>query len=617
MVPRIIQDKDLFWYYICVVWVPVYFIGYSVLHILIHNRDGQEGGKIRYSRTYKLKQIVLAFLVTVCMVNAIIEVSFICLHVYEDTGDFIRPAYYIFAALAWSLCFYLVRFDFKRRLKMGRFGQRVFWVMSGPLFIVDIFLMNQDYGTSDLEVGLRIGFYTLSAIFVSWLAFIAFYRPDDFGNKPETVYEPLASLLIESDHAPSFSELQTQVEILDYKIKMEGSKAVVFYNIQVVICASRYVIKRTSAAIEDLGKLLKDHLGVLRIQGLEIPQFPEPTYRESSMHKIIEDLEVFLKEASKPVCMLDGVCDFFEIPPQYRDSIRAEQKSLQEFFRQTSSVQFSMPESGSTEFASIVHREPQMFFLVSIPNYARIGDHFEYSIHWQFVKSGLLGKCTYRYNEMRKFNSMLKSSLGNVELPEFPSKNLMSFILHEPKSEALTQRSSSLAKYYEALMNDPAYTCEALLKFMNCDIPLDVIWSPRLHGDILQLSGPMSWEQHLDIEPKPYVNYSFTVVKYQDSRLVNSWTLSRRYNEFKDLHAGLRARCASPMLKRYLKYLKIDSSVSKQVPAIPKKSFKMLQDPKQIEVRKDDLQRFLEKCFVLRHILDSHCFRVFIEEPKL
>lgn len=616
MVPRIIHDSDLFWYYLCVVWVPLYFISYSALHILKHNRDGQEGGDIRYSRTYKLKQMILAFLMVVCIGNAAIELSFIYLSGYNDIKAVIRPAYYTLAALAWSLCFYLVRFDFKRRLKMVRFGQPFFWIASGPLFIIDIFILNSDFVTSDTEIGIFIAFYTLAAAFNIWLTFISFYRPDDFGNRMVSLYEPLASIHLDSDYAASFAELQTQVAILDYKIKMENAKPVVYYNIQVSISGSKYVIRRTSADIELISKILQDRIEQLHIEGLTFPELAEFSSRENSMSKIIDELDRFLKEACKPIYMFEELCDFFEIPSEFRDSIKAERHSLQEFLKMTSDYQSSKISSVLDQESATDLRISQLFFLVTIPQFTRAGDHFEYAIHWKSLKTGTVGSVAYRFNELYKFNRNLKSEIGKAELPEFPSRNVISFIISEPKSEALAERSRSLAMYYENLMNDPAYLCEALLKFMKCDIPLDIIWSSSLQSVLLQLNGPVTWEQNFNDEPKPYVSYIFSVVKYQANRLVGTWTISRRYSEFISLHSNLKHRSRSPMLKRYLRFVNVDKSLSTQVPSIPGKSFKTLQDPKQIEERTNDLQKFLENCFFLRHIVDSYCFRAFLEEPR-
>jgi hypothetical protein len=607
-------SEAMFWYFLSVIWVPVYFIGYSVLHIVLHHRDGQEGGKIRHSYTYKLKQILLVFLVVVCFVDAAIEIGNVFLGVYVDYTDFVRPAYYVFGSLAWGLCFYLVRFDFKRRLKMGRYGQRTFWVVSVPLFVIDIFLMDNDFGAPDLTMGIRIATDALSAFFSFWLAFLALCRPDDFGSRVEGLYEPLRASH-QSEQYANLVDLALQVEILDFKSKVESGKAVVLYNIQVSVGDYKYCIKRPSASMEQLAGLLEELIMHEHIQGLVVPKFPELTYRDSSMSKIIDELSRFLREACKPVHMFNEVCDFFAIPPQIRDSIKAEQHKLLQFFRQTTELHPSFFEEHSSDLTGISHKSSQLFFLVTVPQYTDTGDYVEYCIQWQSVKTGTTGKCNYRYNGMLNFYKELKNILGPVTLPEFPGKHRMSFLSAVSKQESVAQRMACLNKFYEELLNDPAYLCDLLLKFVSCDIPLDVIWSTLVQGVFYKLSGQMTSERQL--EPKPFVNYIFTVVKYESDRLVGSWTLARRYSQFEALHDKLKSRAHSPMLRRYLHFMKEDVSLCAQVPTVPGKSLPFLRSSQEIVSRQKDLQKFMEKCFELRHIVDSHCFQAFIEEPLL
>jgi hypothetical protein len=602
----------MFWYFFSVIWVPVYFIGYSLVHIVLHHRDGQEGGKVRHSYTYKLKQILLVFLVVLCCVNATVEISYSCLGVYVDYTGFVRPVYYVFGSLAWGLCFFLVRFDYKRRLKMGRYGQRSFWVISVPLFIIDIFLMDNEFCSSDLDIGIRIATDALSALLSLWLAFLALCRPDDFGSRVEGLYEPLQASH-HSEQVASLVDLAVQTEILDFKTKIEGGKAVVLYNIQVSVADYKFVIKRPSASMEQLAGVLHELIRQEHIQGLKGPKFPELTYRDSSMGKIFDELGRFLREVCKPVYMFNEVCDFFEIPPQIRDSIKAEQQRLLQFFRQTTELRPSFFEENSSE--QTLFKSSLLFFLVTVPHYTDTGDYLEYCIQWQSVKTGTTGLCSYRYNDMLNFNKELKSMLGPVTLPEFPGKHRMSFLSGVSKQETVAQRMASLSKFYEELLNDPAFLCDLLLKFVKCDIPLEVIWSTTVQGVFYKLSGQMTSERQL--EPKPFVNYIFTVVKYDSDRLVGSWTLARRYSQFQALHDQLMSRARSPMLKRYLNFMKEDVSLCSQVPTVPGKSLPFLRSSQETVSRQKDLQRFMEKCFELRHIVDSHCFQAFIEEPLL
>jgi hypothetical protein len=613
VVPYIVGSESLYIYYVCVIWIPLYFIGYSTLHIFRHNRDGQEGGIVKYSRIYKLKQTLLALLVLVCIGNAAVEVYNIISGAYHTFGDYLRPTFYILAALAWGLCLYLVRFDFKRRLKMGHFGQKTFWALNVPLFTIDIFVSNSQ-GFSDIAIIVRVAFYALAALLCIKLTFIACYRPDDFGRTAELSYDPIASL-IGSEHAPSIAEHVTKVEILDYKIKAEGGRSVVFYNIQVTIYDCKYAIKRTSAAIEGLAKIIEDRCLVDHIQGLSTPQFPELTKRESSIDKIIEHLELFMKEVVKPVFMFDEICDFFEIPTNLREHISSEQRSLIHFFHESTESQTSIF-SRLNSRTLVQHSPNQRFFLISVAQFTDTGDHIEYTIQWTSVRTALVGKCDYRYSEMLSFHKQMKSVLGAVTLPEFPSKHPLSFMSVTNKQEAIDQRMFSLSKYYEELCNDPAYLCDVLLKFMKCEVPLDVIWTSASQGVFYKLDSSLTWERHFELEPKPYINYLFTVVKYEETGLVKSWVVVRRYSQFQAFHNKLKGRSRSPVLKSYLRFLKVDESLSTQVPTVPGKSIKQLQDAQQIESRKDDLQKFMEKCVVLRHITDAYCFKEFIEDRE-
>jgi hypothetical protein len=614
VVPYIVSPSNLYIYYVSVIWVPLYFICYAILHIFRHKRDGQEGGIIKYSRIYKLKQNLLAVLVLVCVGNAGIEVYYIISGAYQSFGDYLRPTFYILAALAWGFCLYLVRFDFKRRLKMGHFGQKTFWALNVPLFAIDIFVSNNQ-GISDLAIIIRVAFYALAALLCIKLTSIACYRPDDFGKTADLLYDPIRSLL-GSEHAPSISEHVTKVEILDYKIKSEGGKSVVFYNIQVTIYDSKYVIKRTSAAIEGLAKTIEDRVLVDHIQGLSTPQFPELTKRESSIDKIIEHLELFMKEVVKPVFMFDEICDFFEIPATLREHISSEQHSLIQFFRESTESRTSLFSRPSSSRTTVQHTPNQRFFLISVAQFTDAGDHIEYTVQWTSVRTALVGKCVYRYSEMLTFHKQLKSVLGAVTLPEFPSKHHLSFMSVTTKQEAIDERMLSLSKYYEELCNDPAYLCDALLKFIKCEVPLEVIWTSAIQGVFYKLDGPLSWERHFELEPKPFVNYVFTVVKYEETGHVKSWVVVRRYSQFQAFHVKLRGRSQSPVLKGYLRFLKVDESLSTQVPTVPGKSIKQLHDAQQIESRKDDLQKFMEKCVGLRHITDSYCFKAFIEDRE-
>jgi hypothetical protein len=581
-----VQDVLLPFYCIACVF-PFSFVGYSLVHLFLHRKDGIQREHTS-SRAQQAKQVLSGFLTLCSLLNSID--GFTQLQYHEDLRVLqVRTVFFSIQTIAWVFSLSLVMFDYNRRLHAAWYGQRLFILMNVFVYIALCTLegieMDRDHLNYPYEIA-QLTLYAISSLLACVLTLFFLLRPNDFFKSSNLYYSFAKGSLSKS--TSTVTEIDAAnlltIEINDFKTKLRADQTpTVYYNVTVRSNYTTHTVKHTYAEFSELSCTLKR-----TFPSVKLPDLPKFDTTRDSVGARMTELAKYLEGVCVPEVICGELLDFLGIGNPWRGQ-------LVEFSRQLVARRASLTRINE-ELAPL---EALSVLEVSIGQWEDSESFVRYQIKWVAPGLNVEGVLNHRYNELHNLHKTLKNRLAPGKLPSFPPKNIFALA-----DDSIYKRARELQKYLNHIANDPAYLCKEFLDFMGCSLSVETLWRRMSYKTVRLVE--MTWESECSEDNQLTITY---IIKLERGDV--GWTIHRRYSEFFHMNQCIVSRSSSPQLDKYLEKMHHDHT---SLPPLPKKSIRRLTDSDDIERRRNGLGQYLEKCLMNPSIRVCYAFKEFLSE---
>ena len=595
-----------YYMYLPLMLLPTWFIILSLNRVRRHRRDGKEN----YPHLFTIALIVkISLALLMIMLLAIQTISILNHHS-------IIKAFYVIFCMSWIVSFLMLIIEFLLKLKMNWIGHRGFWIGSLLIWVIIIAISYEEhfnYLMKNIAIP-RIVIFSLCAFTNLVLAIFAVIRPNEF-RKP---MEKLDRLLLKSS-SNSFAVgkktyEKTSFQIKDYKIKVIGEKSVLSYNILVQIGCNVHNVKRTYKEFEDLSKSIRSIFPQSSFPQMRTPELPIFVSKSMTIERKILVLNAYLLE----ICAIDFfneyTLDFLGIQGSIRQELLIEHKQLLESegaafiesraetnFVDLTQINFEQEEESVIQPKCKSNCNIKAHFIIKIRSDLQSDGKVEYIIK---TKSILGKQKVYRaFKDFNKLHQELKKIIDNDIMPKFPKK---SYFRMPSKTDviALELRKAKLEKYLAHILNDPAYHCQEIFKFIGFIGEFQDIWI--LNHVKYEIIPPIEWETNIN-EPE-FIIFIINIKKIIKKQECYHLQAKRSYEEFKYLHKFLEKRSKSALLAKYYEFMRQQLPII--FPVLPEKP-QALSD---IESLRENLEIYLKELCELPLIHEAYALINFLND---
>lgn len=605
-------------------FLPVWFICYSLLRFRLHYRDGRQHSHGRLPRLHYFRRTCALTLACASIFNAIDGVPS-----PVPPGELaLRCLFFCTYALAWLLSFALLRFEYSRGLAISWIGHRLFWPASFLALMACAAFQSAQNWTHPQDEELawpRVAVYLLSASLALLLSLCGLLKPNDF--VPGNWREPFISDL-QQEETTAASQTQSAdlvIEMENYKKKLQGEKSVVLYELRVSIRSCSQVLWKTYMDFEKLQRELSTKLRT-EFPMLKLPRLPDFSMSDSIDFKL-EGLKRYMTEINFPAFYCDVFLDFLSLPTDIRDFLIREHFKItgNSDLQQARTTSYATPIMLSDLTLSSPRSHPpklsHSFFEVTIGSWYQTESqdgHIEYEMEWKGCVEGdwecRVGKVTRRFNDFYLMHKGLKQDIAPAKLPDFPSRAFLKKLIKGIDKEAIEARKRALETYMRHTLNDPAFLAPRILEFIDCPLtPIEIFSKHRPNICVIKFHLPIDWEGELGDNDEQYILYLLRLEKAG-----HQWTVKRRFREFDALHHLLTGRLNSPYLAEFHRVMGqncgSDLIHPEDFPTMSKKPLP-LSTTAEIETRRKGLEVYFQALLQFPYVMEAYAFRQFIEEP--
>jgi hypothetical protein len=581
-------------YYTGICSVPLYFCIFAFRRIYIHRLDGLQVDSLPIVGIYTSKRLLTFSLVICSVVASALELLKNCEIEVSSVTQLARLVFYLLAVVAWSCSYYLLAFDFKRRIEKSWVNQVCYFVLNVPISLAEVFALSIEYKAYDwVLLGSQVVVNTVSLFCCLLLTFISCAYPNEF-NLTASDYHLLE---VESPRARSFHPEMTNlyISVNGYKTRLIEGKRVVYYSIVVRLNDETHLIKRTLSEIESVSNHLASTFSTKNYPRLQTPSFPDLS--GTSMDDLVDELSNYFLLVSSPIFLTSQFLEFLQLTGC--EWIQYEQEYLVDFYN-NESVQ------GSTSIQPSYPALPShVLFKLAVSSRINAST-VEYCLNWICIPNGTLGSVWHRYSKLLTFHKNLGKLVRPAKLPQFPRKQYLSRLTIIVDFTLIDERRSQLETYYNTVLNDPAFVCTHLLEFICCTIPLSFLLSSCSLAHVVKLNGPITSETRWTDDNKIEFVYLMCFFKVEADQTSCYWTVSQPLQAFRSLATYLERRARSPFIRYYLRMLHDDDTDCDRFPTLSRR----------MENKCHKLQSFMEECLASRHILNCYEFRKFIKQTR-
>lgn len=631
-------------YYSCSILVPSSFIIFAFIRTCRHWGDGKDGRKI-LSKSHTFKGVLILTMALLSFFNLLnLMTEF---EIWTEVQMALRMSYCTFNMIAWFTSFFLLQFEYRRRLALRWVGQKGFWILSflntiGSVVLNLIRLTEIIYA----QLYLRIVIISVMLICTLLLSVMAICKPNDYPISSNDFYQKLDNKLLKLAPHYSFSKcmppdsdrqlglydvFDIKLRIRDYKTKLINDRSVVYYNIYVTIDTKTHMIRRNYSEFDQLHKKLVEKLAATDIS---IPYFPMFTSAAVSIEHRMRSLSDYLDQICKPEFMIEEFLKFLNVSSDRIKKITYERNKMVDLESPSSS--FSLHEEDRVRHTSYLYNyysprshtqykqsdeipqdtpRYQSFFVICIDKNSSMADNAKI-----FITNLLDGTAFSIERSILDLHNLHKDTVKQVrpaKIPKFPTSSVFDILKKKGDNSDLADKYARLEFYLACVCNDFAYLNQELLNFLNISTNLQEVWTKRPRNISYTLHTPITWESDVDEEGNHFIVYAITLTKIQGN-FKATWSILRRYKQFDKLHKKLLNRNQSPYLLDYVKSTwgrVIDDML--YLPKLPSKTLTAISSHREIEFRRKDLEKYLQELIHIPHVQDSYYFRQFIEDREL
>lgn len=631
-------------YYSCAILIPSSFIICGSVRTCRHWGDGKDGRKIlsKYHTIKGMLILTMALLSFFNLLNLLTEFE-----IWTEDQMTLRISYYTFYMISWFMSFFLLQFEYRRRLALRWVGQKGFWILSFFNSVISVVLnlirLNE---LLYAQLYLRIGIISIMLVCTMLLSIMAICKPNDYPITSNEFYQKLDSRLLKITPHFSYSRVvalesdrsnvphdvfDIKLKIRDYKTKLKNDRSVVYYNIYVTIEAKTQMIRRNYSEFDQLHKKIIERLGNTDIP---IPDFPLFTSAAVSIEHRMKSLSEYLSLLCKPEFMIEEFLNFLNVSSDKIKNIITERSKMVELDSPSSSI--TLLEDDRIRHTSYLYNyynprlqtvykqseeipkdtpKYQSFFVVSIDKNSSVAKMAKIFI------SNLLDNTAFSIersiSEIHNLHKNISKQVNPAKIPKFPTSSVFDILKNKQDNSDLADRYRRLEYYLACICNDFAYLNQDLLNFLNISKDLGEVWTKRPRNLSYTLHTPITWESDIDEEGNHYIVYAITLTKIQGNNKT-SWNILRRYKQFDKLHKKLINRNQSPYLLEYVKTIwgKPSDDVL-YLPKLPSKTLTAISSHREIEFRRRDLEKYLQELIHIPQVQDSYHFRQFLDDKEL
>lgn len=618
-------DKMTEIYLPCMI-VPVVFLLYAIWRYVQHWNDGMEPFVLAYSKIHYTKRALILTMLVLSLYHAVEPMP---LDV-PPVGYIVRKTCYFAYAAAWGVSYSLLIFEHNRRLKMAWMGHRLFWPMCLgtnllKTVVQSIIVYMTDYSDIQPEI-LRGSTYAVSTLICFILTVFAIFQPIDFAQL-RSPHDKMIEMkrfipLIRSYETSPIKKPIIKVKISDIKIKHLGNKNVPLYTISISLFKLIYTVRRSYLEFQSLHTCLRNKFNYHRFPFLNFPALPKFSSTDSLDYRM-SSLTQYLSDLCYPEYMSEELLDFLDVQEDLKKELITEHKKILDIhavsFDTTPRIMYHDTHIKEFSFVEECHKKEwhlQRYVDIRIQKWKQVNSpdtHIEYKINWKTSVENYQGCIYKRYNEIYALHCSLKKLLYPAALPEFPSKFYLDSFRKNINTKAIECRKKELEAYLGHILNDPAYHCKELFKFIGLDIKPETLWRCASGYCNYDLTN-MTWESEVSDIGEHYVTYVMEIER--TGEVYALWTTKHRYREFWQLNQALKSRSQSPALLRYMDYLQLSCKEKEcELPKLPRRNLAGSHRYADLQTRKNKLDMYCRSLMNNETIICSYEFRKFIDEP--
>lgn len=602
--------------YLPFIFLPAYFMVYTVFRVHKHWSDGKEPAQTS-GRRFAAK---LSLTISLSILQ-LIQIADYSPNQHYTLEEFIfRIGFYVFSAIAWLFSASLVFFDYNRRLKSQWKGQRIFWILELVSYsaILILNLTTGDYELSGAEFYrftlINIAGYSLSVFFCFILTYFAVFKPNDFSIISSQMYYKLETKNDESIRMTDDGVFK--INFTGYKTKVVSNLTVTNFKFSVKVNGDVQVISKTFQDFEILHKTLKS---VPYQFTEELPELNYSKILSLSVHERGTELSKYLSQICISEFMTAELLDFLNIEGALKDNLLNKQLEIhdQEIHLERNSrseslcLDYFTPRLDPGAMDSIFTNSSAIQWIAKVrilkPS-SEISNDVDFCIKCKIPKLSFKNTIGYKLKDF----SNLHKTLSKLFLPGslyFLNKSFPSQLKKSDQGQTEKIRME-LEHYLLEILNDPAFICKEVLEFIKCDAEIsqviDII--PNIKYTIAEQA---SWENTISEDASHITLYKLRIIqKNFTENNEKEWQFLRRYREFDALHKRLSARHGSQLLKYYAQKMKLSDF---GIPSLPGKTFAPLSSNSDIEERKIGLINYMRELCENPLISCSYAFREFID----
>ena len=601
------------------IFLPGYFIVYTILRVFKHWSDGKEPAQTSGSRC--ATKLFLTICLSLLDIVQVADYSPNQHYTLEET--MFRVGFYVFSAIAWLFSAGLVFFDYNRRLKSQWRGQRIFWILELLSYTI-ILILNLMTGSYEFSGGeffrfslIQITCYSVSVTFCIFLTYFAIFRPNDFAVLNTDVYYKLDPRnFLNEDSLRMSEEGVFKISCTGYKTKVVNNTAITHFKFSIKVNGTVHVISKAFQDFETLDKALKS--GPYSF-GEGLPDLNYGKILSLNVQERGAELGRYLNQVCIIEFMSEFLLDFLNIEGTLKDNLLNKHLELhdQGFQPDLNSrsesvcLDYFTPRLDPGAVDSIFTNSSSIQWITKIkvlrPS-PDISNDVDFCIKCKIPKLSFRKTIGYKLQDFSTLHKTLSKVFSPASLyfinKSFPSKLNSS-------DQSLTEKIRlELEHYLLEILNDPAFICKEILEFIKCDADTQQLL--ELIPNIKYLiTDQASWENTISEDSSHITLYRLRICQknFSEGR-EKEWQFLRRYREFDAFHRRLCARHGSQLLKQFAQKMKV---VDPGLPSLPGKSIAPLSTSADIEGRKNGLVCYMRELCENPLISCSYAFREFID----
>lgn len=608
--------------------VPISFIIYTLLRVRRHWNDGHERVKNVQTTTLIIKY-GLTFIIG--LLSAIQAISlFINTIDNQNNVKIMKIVFFGLFSLGAIMSIIMLRLEASLGLIMKWFGHRIYWpgclMVYAVIFVLETGIHEEEF--FDFLSNPDLIMSAIGVLLCMLLTVLALFKPNEFDKRKDEISANLLKKTRFSSvgHRKSVPEDRglagtVIVSIKDYKIKVEGGKQVVFYNISVKIKGQVEKVRRTYYEFDKLYKAIRKSYPVEIFQYMSFPQFPIFSGMGLTLEQKTEALNDFIAELCCPEFMLEDTLDFLNIQGPFRDKLLEEHDDIVEAEKAVTVTEADEVHHAANnsfvggnkisifEKSSKMHSNLCIYFQVKLNILGTPSNKTQYEISWIAPSTTESAEVQKKYKDFASLNSSLKRVLSPSILPKFPEKSYVQN-LRKADSQAIEIRRRKLEKYMCHILNDPGFFCLELFEFIDCKIDINSLLE-RVCNVEYELCGPVGWEGELD-GASSYIIYLMSFAKFYNQEKTAEWSVKRTFKDFEYMNNFLLKRLKSP---QFIKYMQIHKHKVTDWPRLPNKHPESLSNPNDIEICRSEIESYMDELCMVPGICSAYAFKGFIDDP--